>query len=118
MFDERLPAGSLGIRPGKPWTMAATVTGVHGPSLGSHNQIVEGLSASFTVAGTDTRALMIRQLWGARVLQSGRDLPDCEVNQRWTFTLFPGEGLTDGQSERWSRDPHTEWPGGDRARTC
>ncbi|MEU4235592.1 hypothetical protein AB0F17_65990 [Nonomuraea sp. NPDC026600] len=88
VFDERLPAGSLGIRPGRPWTMVATVTGVYGPSLGSHNQIVAGPSTSFTVAGTDTRALMIRQLWGARVLQSGRDLPDCEANQRWTFTLF------------------------------
>jgi hypothetical protein len=36
---------------------------------------------------------------GARVLQSGRSLPDCESNKRWTFTLFPGEGLTDGQAE-------------------
>jgi hypothetical protein len=99
VFDERLPAGALGVRPGRPWTMVATVTGVYGPSLGSHHQIVDGPAASFTVAGTDTRALMIRQLWGARVLQSGRDLPDCESNARWTFTLFPGEGLTDGQAE-------------------
>ncbi|MDR8412392.1 hypothetical protein MTP10_27135 [Nonomuraea sp. 3-1Str] len=99
VFDERLPAGVLGIRPGTPWTMVATVTGVYGPSLGSHHQVVDGAAAAFTVAGTDTRALMIRQLWGARVLQGGRDLPDCESNQRWTFTLFPGEGLTDGQAE-------------------
>ncbi|WP_211370287.1 hypothetical protein [Nonomuraea turkmeniaca] len=42
---------------------------------------------------------MIRQLWGARVLQGGRDLPDCEANERWTFTLFPGEGLTGGLAE-------------------
>ncbi|MEJ3748630.1 hypothetical protein WEI85_35785 [Actinomycetes bacterium KLBMP 9797] len=99
VFDERLPVGVLGIRPGTPWTMVATVTGVYGPSLGSHYRIVEGAMAAFAVAGTDTRALMIRQLWGARVLQSGRRLPDCESNQRWTFTLFPGEGLTDGQAE-------------------
>ena len=99
VFDERLPAGALGIRPGAPWTMVATVIGVYGPSLGSHNRIVDAPTASFTVAGTDTRALMIRQLWGARVLQGGRELPDCEANQRWTFTLFPGEGLTDGQAE-------------------
>jgi hypothetical protein len=51
------------------------------------------------VTGTDTRRLMIRQIWGARVLQSGCELPDCESNRRWTFTLFPGEGLTDGCAE-------------------
>ena len=39
---------------------------------------------------------MLRQLWGARVLQSGRDLPDCEHNERWTFTPQCGEPLTDG----------------------
>jgi len=33
------------------------------------------------------------------VLQSGPRLPDCEANDRWTFTLFPGEGLTDGFAE-------------------
>ncbi|WP_433472466.1 hypothetical protein ACQPZP_26700 [Spirillospora sp. CA-142024] len=99
VFDERLGAGALGIRPGGPWTMVATVTGTYGPSLGSHNQVMAGPPTSFTVAGTDTRALMIRQLWGARVLQSGRHLPDCESNPRWTFTLFPGEGLTGGQAE-------------------
>ncbi|MGN9844241.1 hypothetical protein ACTMTI_39570 [Nonomuraea sp. H19] len=99
VFDARLPAGVLGIRPGTPWTMVATVTGAYGPSLGSHHQIVAGPGEAFTVAGTDTRTLMIRQLWGARVLQGGRHLPDCESNQRWTFTLFPGEGLTGGHAE-------------------
>ncbi|HUR09657.1 MAG TPA: hypothetical protein VM347_44465, partial [Nonomuraea sp.] len=54
VFDERLPAGALGIRPGKPWTMVATVTGLYGPSLGSYHQIVAGPVASFMVAGTDT----------------------------------------------------------------
>jgi hypothetical protein len=99
VFDERLPAGVLGVGPGTPWTMVATVTGAYGPSLGSHNQIVDERAEAFTVAGTDTRTLMIRQLWGARVLQSGRNLPDCESNRRWTFTLFPGEGLTEGHAE-------------------
>lgn len=98
VFDDRLPAGVLGTS-GRPWAMVATVTGVYGPSLGSHRQVVGGPAAAFTVAGTDTRALMIRQLWGARVLQGGRDLPDCEANERWTFTLFPGEGLTAGLAE-------------------
>ncbi|WP_028924987.1 hypothetical protein [Pseudonocardia acaciae] len=38
-------------------------------------------------------------VWGARVLQCGRRPPDCERNERWTFTLFAGEPLTDGQAE-------------------
>jgi hypothetical protein len=42
---------------------------------------------------------MIRQIWGARVLQRGRNLPDCEVNDHWTFTLFVGERLIDGCAE-------------------
>ncbi|MGP3959183.1 hypothetical protein ACTWPT_24565 [Nonomuraea sp. 3N208] len=99
VFDDRLPAGVLGVRNGVPWTMVATVTGVYGPALGSHHQVVGGPAEAFTVAGVDTRSLMIRQLWGARVLQGGRDLPDCESNQSWTFTLFPGEGLTGGLAE-------------------
>ncbi|MCI2416091.1 hypothetical protein MOQ72_01525 [Saccharopolyspora sp. K220] len=99
VFDERLPEGVLGCQPGTPWTMVATVTGARGPSLGSYDQITGAPEEEFTVAGTDTRNLMIRQVWGARVLQSGRDLPDCESNKRWTFTLFPAEGLTDGCAE-------------------
>ena len=71
VFDERLPAGVLGIGPGKPWTMVATVTGAYGPSLGSHQQIVAGPAASFTVAGTDTRALMIGQLWVPESCRAG-----------------------------------------------
>jgi hypothetical protein len=99
VFDERLPAGTLGVGHGRPWALVATVTGPCGPSLGSHNQIVNGQKAAFTVDGADTRRLMIRQAWGARVLQSGRDLPDSDANHRWTFTLFPGEGLTDACAE-------------------
>jgi hypothetical protein len=99
VFDERLPAGALALRHKGAWAMVATVTGSYGPSLGSHNQIVTGPAAAFTVAQTDTRTLMTRQIWGARVLQSGDALPDCESNRRWTFTLFPGEGLTDGCAE-------------------
>jgi hypothetical protein len=99
VFDERLPAGVLGIRPGTPWTLVATVTGPYGPALGSHNQVTDAPAEAFTVAGFDTRHLMIRQVWGARVLQSGNAPPDCESNARWTFTLFPGEALTDGCAE-------------------
>jgi hypothetical protein len=99
VFDERLPAGVVGIAPGTPWTLVATVTGPYGPALGSHHQVTGAPAETFTVAGFDTRRLMIRQIWGARVLQSGAAPPDCESNPRWTFTLFPGEGLTDGCAE-------------------
>ncbi|SDJ72720.1 hypothetical protein [Nonomuraea jiangxiensis] len=99
VFDDRLPAGVLGVRGGAPWTPVATVIGRYGPSLGSHNEIVNAPAEEFTVAGADTRTLMIRQLWGARLLQCGSELPDSEVNARWTFTLFPGEGLIAGMAE-------------------
>jgi hypothetical protein len=99
VFDERLAAGALGVGHGRPWALVATVTGACGPSLGSYNQIVNEQGAAFTIDGADTRRLMIRQVWGARVLQSGRDLPDSDLNPRWTFTLFPGEGLTDACAE-------------------
>jgi hypothetical protein len=98
-FDERLPAGTLSVPPGRPWTMVATIVGHYGPSLGSYRQVLDEPSSGLTVAGVDTRRLMTRQIWGARVLQSGADLPDCNANQRWTFTVFPGEGLTDGCAE-------------------
>ena len=42
---------------------------------------------------------MIRQMWGARILQSGPNLPDCEANDHWTFTLFVGEKLVGGCAE-------------------
>jgi len=32
-------------------------------------------------------------------LQGGRNLPDCEANDHWTFTLFAGERLIDGCAE-------------------
>lgn len=99
VFDERLPAGALGIAPGTPWTLVATVTGPYGPALGSYEQVAGAPAAEFTVQGEDTRRLMIRQIWGARVLQCGAVPPDCEGNARWTFTLFPGEPLTDGCAE-------------------
>ena len=99
VFDERLAAGALGVGHGPPWALVATVTGACGPSLGSYNQIVNEQAAAFTIDGADSRRLMIRQVWGARVMQSGRDLPDSDLNPRWTFTLFPGEGLTDSCAE-------------------
>jgi hypothetical protein len=102
VVDERLPAGRAGIAAGPDtpeWTTVATVTGRYGLSLGSYRDIAGGPAASFTVDGQDTRRLMTRQLWGARVLQSGRELPDWEGNDHWTFTLFAGEPLTEGAAE-------------------
>ncbi len=99
VFDERLPPGTLGIGPGQDWTMVTTVTGSYGISLGSYENVSGVPAEAFTVDGHDTRMLMIRQIWGARVLQGGRTLPDCEANEHWTFTLFAGEKLVDGCAE-------------------
>jgi hypothetical protein len=84
--------------PGKrAWNLVVTVIGAYGPSLGSYDDVVR--AEDFVVLGQDTRQWMTRQLWGARVLQCGAVPPDCEHNERWTFTLFPGEELVDGQAE-------------------
>jgi len=99
VVDPRLGAGQLCVEPGAAWTLVATVTGAYGPALGSYAEVTGADAGRFTVDGVDVRDLMIRQVWGARVLQSGPRLPDCETNDRWTFTLFPGEGLTDGFAE-------------------
>ena len=99
VVDPRLPAGRLGVPPGAAWTLVATVAGAFGPALGSYAEVTGADAVRFTVDGVDVRDLMIRQVWGARVLQNGASLPDCEVNDRWTFTLFPGEGLTDDLAE-------------------
>lgn len=96
VFDPRLPAG-VALPGDAPWRLVATVTGSYGPSLGSYHDVLA--SDGFVVDGEDTRTWMTRQVWGARVLQCGATLPDCEHNERWTFTLFPGEPLVDGQAE-------------------
>ena len=84
-------------RLGARWRLVASVVGSYGPSLGSYDK-VSG-SDDFVVLGQDTRQWMTRQVWGARVLQCGARPPDCEHNERWTFTLFAGEELIDGQAE-------------------
>ncbi len=96
VFDDRLPAG-VALPGAHPWQLVVTVIGSYGPSLGSYNDVIA--SDDFIVDGQDTRQWMTRQIWGARVLQCGASLPDCEHNERWTFTLFPGEELVDGQAE-------------------
>ncbi|TDU91483.1 hypothetical protein EV138_5089 [Kribbella voronezhensis] len=99
VYDERLPAGTLLTTAEHDWTMVAGVVGNYGPALGSYYQVTDAPAEDFTLFDQDTRRLMTRQVWGARVLQCGRTPPDCELNERWTFTLFPGEPLVDGLAE-------------------
>ncbi|WP_020494940.1 hypothetical protein [Sciscionella marina] len=96
--DAQLPAGRLVTEPGRDWSLFATVLGPAGPHFGSDETIRAADPARFTVRETDTRALMVRQLWGARVLQSGSSLPDCEIGGAWTFSLFPGEDRVAGKA--------------------
>lgn len=96
VFDDRLPAG-VALPGDDPWQLVASVVGRYGPSLGSYNDVLA--AKDFIVDGQDTRRWMTRQVWGARVLQCGASPPDWEHNERWTFTLFPGEELVDGQAE-------------------
>ena len=109
VFDERLPPGTLGISPGQDWTLVATVTGPYGISLGSYENVSGGPAEAFTVEGHETRALMIRQMWGARILQSGPTRPDCEANDHWTHrpshrhpvSTSDGMSFSAGDSEGW-----------------
>jgi hypothetical protein len=99
VFDVRLSSGALGIRGGRDWSLVVTVVGQYGIALGSYHDVVRAPAEAYRIDGHDTRPLMIRQIWGARVLQCGDELPDSEANQHWTFTLFPGEGLTNRCAE-------------------
>ncbi|AKJ30092.1 hypothetical protein [Caldimonas brevitalea] len=98
--DPALPAGELVVPPGsRDWTVVATVTGPAGVHFGSYHEIRNDPAPErYQLDGVDTRDLMVRQIWGARVLQSGQQLPDCEIGGGWTFTLFPGEELVRGRA--------------------
>jgi len=96
--DERLPAGQVVVRGTHDWTLVATIIGTAGIHVGSYDEIVHSPREKFSVLDIDTRDLMIRQIWGARVLQSGTVFPDSNERDVWTFTLFPGEGLTAGEA--------------------
>lgn len=81
------------------WTILAGVVGQYGISAGSHEDVVAAPTERFEVDGVDTRALMTRQVWGARLLQCPPGLvPDSDYAERWTFTLFPAEGLVNGRA--------------------
>jgi hypothetical protein len=97
--DQRLPEGELAVGPGDDWTLVATVTGSAGIFLGSYDDIRnDECPSDYVVNNVDTRKLMVRQLWGARVLQSGVHAPDSNARETWTFTVFPGEERTDGRA--------------------
>jgi hypothetical protein len=87
-----VPAGSSGA-------FFLTLVGRYGVHVGSYEAVTQAPLERFQVAGVDTRQGMTRQLWGARVLQAGaRFLPDTEMNDRWTFTLFAGDELDGGRA--------------------
>ena len=74
------------------------VVGQYGISAGSHEDVTAAAEL-FEVDGVDTRTLMTRQIWGARLLQCPPGLvPDSDYAERWTFTLLPAEGLVDGRA--------------------
>ena len=80
------------------WMVVAGVVGQYGISAGSHEDVTAAAEL-FEVDGVDTRTLMTRQIWGARLLQCPPGLvPDSDYAERWTFTLFPAEGLVDGRA--------------------
>jgi hypothetical protein len=87
-----VPSGSSGA-------FFLTLVGRYGVNAGSYEAVAQAPLERFRVAGVDSRQGMTRQLWGARVLQAGAEfLPDTEINDRWTFTLFPGDELDGGRA--------------------
>jgi hypothetical protein len=96
--DPKLPPGKLVVKSGSDWTVVATIIGPGGVHFGSYDDIHADAPTRYKVNDVDTRELMVRQIWGARVLQSGSHPPDCEVGGGWTFSLFPGEDLVGGRA--------------------
>ena len=98
--DLAASTGTAGTTLGKDgWMVVAGVVGLYGISAGSHEDVTAAPAELFEVDGVDTRALMTRQIWGARLLQCPPGLvPASDYAERWTFTLFPAEGLVDGRA--------------------
>lgn len=81
------------------WRLYITAVSERGISAGSYETISAAQRQDFEIDGFDTRRLMTRQLWGARLLQSPHGVvPDSDLGSIWTFTLFPGEPLVDGRA--------------------
>lgn len=91
-----LPAGVNVCPPGAPWALVVTITSSSGLAMGSLEEVAAA-DDRFAVQGSDTRTLMLRQVWGALTLQSAPELPDSERRTSWTFTLFAGDDLVDGK---------------------
>ena len=100
LTDPTDPVDLAGATLGKDgWIVVAGVVGQYGISAGSHEDVTAAPAERFEVDGVDTRTLMTRRLWGARLLQCPPGLvPDSDYAERWTFTLFPAEGLVDGRA--------------------
>ena len=90
--DERIGITRNHCADGAPWSLFVTITSEAGLALGSYDAIVAASVERFTVCGYDTRKLMTLQLWKALTLQCGTTMPDCELRDSWTFTLFPWRG--------------------------
>lgn len=95
--DERLPAGVNICPKASPWALVATVVSSGGLAMGSFDD-VNSSGLMYSVAGSDTRAMMLRQTWGALTLQATPELPDSERRESWTFSLFAGEALVEGKA--------------------
>ncbi len=94
-----LPAGAAVTAGNHDWLPVATFTGPSGIYLGSYNKVRDDKdAAAYTVDGIDTREFMIRQIWGATVLQAGTELPDSNTRTPWTWTVFPGEDKAAGDA--------------------
>jgi len=88
--DNILPAGADATDPEAPWTLFVAATSDAGLAMGSYDNVTARENEVFMVADCDTRALMTRQLWASLVLQNHK-VPDSELRDKWTFTLFAGE---------------------------
>lgn len=96
VFDARLTSGTSGSAPVRTGRWSPPSPGPTGSASTATSNVSGGPAETFIVEGHDTRALMIRQIWGARILQRGPNLPDCEANDHWTFTLSAAEKLIEG----------------------
>ncbi|MGC4190145.1 MAG: hypothetical protein QM589_02785 [Thermomicrobiales bacterium] len=95
-LDPALTGGVDLTAPASVWTPFVSIVGAYGLSAGSYEQIA---AEQFNIDGFDTCVGMTRQLWGARLLQAPEGVsPDSDYNDTWTFTLFPGKPLADGQA--------------------
>lgn len=95
-LDERIGEGVNACEEADAWTLFVAATSPAGLAMGSYDDVAGAPSEVFTVEDFDTRSLMIRQLWCALTFQCGREMPDSERREAWTFTVFAGEAPVSG----------------------